>query len=365
MKENYLEIDSDADLNYLSDSSNFSDFELSSECDEMIESSDNDDNNNNSVPYDLKSALISWQIEYFINRGAMNKLLCLLREAGHEDLPKDARNLQRTKKTQINQYDPGEYYHYRLEKGRKDEISKETDPNIKVKLNIDGLPISKSTNRTLWPIQGCIAHEYEQFIIGVYHFTSKPSSVNNYLKPLINECINLKNQGFELDGKHYNYLVKIIICDSYVLRIKQHNGLNEEHHMGLSPFETIDINMITSFPLDCMHLISLGVTKLLIRLWLEVNLRFSVMKTKRLSESFTSLKPYVPEEFNRKSESILNYGFWKATTLIFFLLYAGPFILGDYLDDDLVNNCNCLSCAIRILCIQNITDQIKNLPKNY
>ncbi|KAL7296889.1 hypothetical protein TKK_0010279 [Trichogramma kaykai] len=357
----HLEIESDGDINYFSDSSNFSDSELFSECDdEMIESSDNDDgDDNNPVPYDLKSALKSWQIEHFINRGAMNKLLCLLREAGHKDLPKDARTLQRTKrKTLINQCDPGEYYHYGLEKALKDKISKETDPNIKVKLNIDGLPISKSTKRTLWPIQGCIAGEHEPFIIGVYHGTSKPSSVDDYLKPLINECANLKNEGFELDGKHYNFLVKSIICDSpaasYVLCIKQHNGyfacrkcmvegdydsrmefledaqlrtdtnfrnrLNEEHHKGLSPFETLDINMITFFPLDYMHLVCLGVTKLLIRLWLKVNPRFSAIKTERFSESFTSLKPYVPKEFNRKPESILNYRFWKATTLRFFML---------------------------------------------
>ena len=108
--------------------------------------------------------------------------------------------------------------------------------------------------------------------------------------------------------------------------------------------------MVKQFPLDYMHLICLGVTKLLIVLWLKYKPKLSTYQIHQLSTAFTDLKKYVPKEFNRKPQSLTDLSHWKATVFRFFLLYAGPLILDGFIPDDMVKHFNFLSCAIRILC---------------
>jgi hypothetical protein len=136
------------------------------------------------------------------------------------------------------------------------------------------------------------------------------------------------------------------------------NRSNEEHHKATSPFEILPIDMINAFPLDYMHLICLGVTKLLITLWLKVIPGFSTVQTQLFSDSFIAISKFVPKDFNRKPQSLLELQYWKATNFRFFLLYAGPIILKGFLPNDFILHFNHLSCAIRILC--HPTDYSRN-----
>lgn len=64
-----------------------------------------------------------------------------------------------------------------------------------------------------------------------------------------------------------------------------------------------------------------------------------------------TLGQWMPKEFNRKPQSLLDLCRWKATVLRFFLLYAGPIILNtDIIPEEYICHFNALSCAIRILC---------------
>ena len=103
----------------------------------------------------MKSELADWKTRNCISREPTNELLQILIAAGHTDLPKDARTLVYTpKKTRISECPPGEYFHHGLEEALKEMITNNPGipTNIEIDVNIDGLPITKTTKRTLWPI---------------------------------------------------------------------------------------------------------------------------------------------------------------------------------------------------------------------
>lgn len=75
------------------------------------------------------------------------------------------------------------------------------------------------------------------------------------------------------------------------------NTCDEEHHITRSPLTVLDINMISSFPHDYMHLVCLGVMRRLLDLWTSGPLKTRLHKVVKLSQNLLSLKNYVPSEF--------------------------------------------------------------------
>lgn len=60
--------------------------------------------------------------------------------------------------------------------------------STKLKLNIDGLPITKNTSSQFWSILGVIvANFYIEFIISIYHGNMKSQDVDVFLKPFVDE----------------------------------------------------------------------------------------------------------------------------------------------------------------------------------
>lgn len=139
---------------------------------------------------------------------------------------------------------------------------------------------------------------------------------------------NYKDEGIIIDGMRYNVTLRCVICDSparsYVKCTKQFNGyfscdkcneegefrdrmvflseplsaplrtddtfrsrMNEEHHIGISPFESLPIDMVKQFPLDSLHVVHLGVMKSQLMSWLDNRRRpkFSSRAIQKLSDS--------------------------------------------------------------------------------
>ena len=85
---------------------------LSSDDDGHESATSNEDTSEDEM-YNLKNELSYWYQDSSVTGEAMNKLLLVLREAGHSELPKSYRKLLNTpKKTIINSCSPGEYFHY-------------------------------------------------------------------------------------------------------------------------------------------------------------------------------------------------------------------------------------------------------------
>jgi len=96
-------------------------------------------------------------------------------------LPKDARTILQTcpDKVAAQTVAGGLYYHFGLANGLGnilDEFGVEDDSVIKLQINIDGLPIFKSTNSQFWPILGLLTNcvKREPFVIGLFYGNSKP-----------------------------------------------------------------------------------------------------------------------------------------------------------------------------------------------
>lgn len=100
----------------------------------------------------------------------------------------------------------------------------------------------------------------------------------------------------------------------------------------MSPFEDLDLGMITSFPLDYMHLVLLGVFKRLIQIWCGtwnkkkgIRHKLSYKDLREIDRRIKAIRHTYPNEFHRIPTG-LKGGNLKAVELRSLLLYTGPAI---------------------------------------
>lgn len=112
----------------------------------------------------LQDRLHTWAIEYDVTPKSLTALLHILREEGHHKLPNDARTLLDTPKEKMI-HENGQYFHYGLQRALSERLRYDTSINntIVININIDGLPLSKSSQSQLWPILVQINNVTEPF----------------------------------------------------------------------------------------------------------------------------------------------------------------------------------------------------------
>ncbi|XP_077259673.1 uncharacterized protein LOC143896004 [Temnothorax americanus] len=172
---------------------------------------------------DLRYFLYHWAITYQIRQNALTNLLHGLKKYGHDDLPSDARTLLHTpKKTTVSFVGSGLYSHYGLKKGLIVQLKcfeQNKIPNdIALHLNIDGLPLSKSSPSQVWPILVKIVNypyaACDPFAVGIFHGNRKPEDVNLFLQPTIIEYLELSNTGFIFNNQRYRVFIKLFAADT-------------------------------------------------------------------------------------------------------------------------------------------------------
>lgn len=102
----------------------------------------------------LKQALRSWAIERNINKRSVTALLSILRSAGINSLPADCRTLLQTpRKVEIIDLAGGKYWHNGLQNCLTRVFSKLSfNLCVELNVNVDGLPLFKSSPLEFWPI---------------------------------------------------------------------------------------------------------------------------------------------------------------------------------------------------------------------
>jgi hypothetical protein len=348
----------------------------------------------------ISEQLAAWAVGDNIPQASLTRLLHIL-SIKLPELPTDARTLLKTnRKVNTRTVAGGEYYYfgvkYWLQKllgsNRSSTLISE---NLNLHVNIDGIPLFKSCNTSLWPILGMFAElGGTPFPIALFCSKSKPSSLSDYLHDFITEMNDLCVNGYthvDLVETVYRVYLCAVICDAparaFVKCIKPHSGYDScercvqigvwcnkvtlpnlsaplrtdkgflsrqdlKHHTGKSPFVDIEsFNMVSGFPLDYMHLVCLGVVRRLINLWINGprNCKIGHMQITTVNDRFADLRGHIPREFARKPRSLYEYKQWKATELRLFLIYTGPICLKGILSAERYSHFMDFSVAMRLL----------------
>ena len=334
----------------------------------------------------VRNKLCKWAVKHKEKHSSVTSLLTILREHPcFEKFPRHARTMLETprKSRPIIQMSPGSYVHFGLESGVRCYVNqkKTVESPLKLRIGIDGVPVSKNPELNAWPILCSIYPDGGIFVIGVYHGPSKPESVSDYLSRFINDINNLKNIGIKVNDTVYYGEIMFIICDlvakTYLLSTTLHSGyfscfkckvkgktlyhrrcfpeincekrtdkemrskLGEnsgtDNRTSLTPLEKIpNLNLIHQIPLDYMHLLCLGVVRALIdyfvfglrlRKYKVDNKRWTPLQLAQANSYLNGIKNFIPVEFGRKPALLQKCHKWKALNSRLFVGYIGPQVL--------------------------------------
>jgi len=391
-------------------SNDFSDEFESSVCsdDESLFRNDEIEEEEISAESTLSDQMTDWAICFSINLNALSALLRILKPF-HSELPLDGRTLLNTQTTyDIKTFsDGGKYFHF----GLRDIIvnllkncEKKSVNHIKLQVNIDGLQLFKSTSTQFWPILGLTSLNKSPFVIGLYCGTSKPS-INEYLSDFIEEFKEIKKNKITYNSDIVDVSIDCFICDApakaYIKQIKGHNAyygcdkckqegkyiknrmtfpntenplrtdeefcqmIDEDHHKDVTPLHEICDYLVTGCVIDYMHLLCLGVVKRMISFWMkgpiEKRIRLHNNDVRKISNHIVSLRHTLPSDFSRKPRSIFEVDRWKATEFRQLLLYTGPLVFKDVLEESIYKHFLLLFVGIHIL----MNDELNSSCNDY
>jgi len=303
----------------------------------------------------LSDLLASWSCEFSVKQNAVDKLLKILQLARHK-VPSTARSLLKTTKHVSISEKSGMQYVYldirkqlqRFVEAIPSKVLESLGNTLEISLNIDDLPLFKSSSTSVWPILCAIVSvtPANVFPVALACGQTKPSNLeflndtirdlNNLLtgssSVIVGDCkikIQLRCIVCDAPAKAMVKAVKLYSgyegCDKCVQRghwvgrmtypdvssveLRTDKSFREKdqiaHHHNTSPFCELPIDMINCFPIDYMHQCCIGVMKKLLITWLrgKANVRMSAGQAHQISEKLTALRRYVPKSFARKPRS--------------------------------------------------------------
>ena len=179
----------------------------------------------------VRERLAEWATQYNISHAATTAFLVILKPF-LLDIPSDARSLSTPKKLVLSLLGVVnttilEYLILKASKVVLDDI-----PGIlMLHINIDGVPLSKSSNLCLWLILGMFKEIpwLGVLTLGIFSGKSKPNPVNDYLQAFVDDMLTVVRTGIHFHGKHINIaLPDAFICDApaqaFMKNTKGHTG---------------------------------------------------------------------------------------------------------------------------------------------
>lgn len=162
--------------------------------------------------------LQKWAVKFGIKQNALKDLMSLLDIRIPNVFPKDPRTfLKNDRIIEIVPMGEGQYWHNGFRECLEQAFTAiQHLNNISIKINVDGLPIYKSSKDELWPILFNIeeASSIQPMIIGIYCGKSKPSNVTSFLNPFVAEMEDVLKHGVMINGHTFAVSIRGFICDS-------------------------------------------------------------------------------------------------------------------------------------------------------
>lgn len=201
----------------------------------------------------FKSGLSKWAIQHNVPHTHLRSLISMCNETLQFQLPSDPRSIFQTpRSTMVRKCGSGDglYWHRGLRDCLHSKLQNRTGlpKKISLNVNIDGLPISKSSNAQFWPILFNIheLHSIEPGIVGIfcgtgkniftrnfyilftnkkvtnfdtylhiiYFIAAKPSSLTDYLNEFVEEMNALYDEGIVIDGQKIAVTIRAFVCDT-------------------------------------------------------------------------------------------------------------------------------------------------------
>jgi len=275
------------------------------------EGSDNEEDHDSLEEPTFVAKIAEWAARNSIKRNALNELLEILRRHTEYYIPKDGRTLLKTPRVTpaVNKCG-GQYIYFGIAAGVLKELARNAtvhsdSNNVALVVNVDGLPIYKSSSKEFWPIL-CSFSMCNPFIVALYFGRGKPHSVEEFLEDFLEEYKDLREHSLQYNGRTITFSIKAFICDaparSYLKCVKGHTAfdacerctikgvrkgegkggptvlyskynctlrteeqfrklqykdhpLKPDHQLKASPLINYGINCIQTFQLEYMHLV--------------------------------------------------------------------------------------------------------------
>lgn len=360
----------------------------------------------------LLQSLRVWASNHNVTHMCVKDLIQIVNPHVRNILPTDPRTLLKTPRTiSIEKISGGEFIYFGIETGISRRLGYTLSdcqfpiviqwqttsqfPILSLSIGIDGVPITKSSTKSFWPILGILnqVQNSSPFVIGLFCGMSKPTD-RAFLNQFINEAESLEKSGIKLGELQYNFKISCLLADapgrSLIKGCKQHNSYNScercvqegewlgrvilketnctlrtdenfckradpDHHVANTGSWDWPIGPVTQVVLDHMHLVFLGVAKKLLCYWVKGKLphRLSSKEVLSLSKNLLKLRPFIPRDFQRKPRALSELAHFKATEFRMFLLYTGIVVLGEVLSTTKFSNFLKLHSAMSILLSPN------------
>jgi hypothetical protein len=271
--------------------------------------------------------------------------------------------------------------------------------DLNIQINVDGLPLYKSSNVSLWPILMKIYNVTMPFPIALYCGIGKPK-LDTFLSKLCAELTDILTNHFSVNSYVFRISNVIFVCDTpartFCQCIKGHTAyfgcgycqqvgtyvnktiafscyagtsrsdisyfnFEENNQLSISPLASI-VPLMTNFPPDYMHVVLLGVTRKLFHFYFSrtkgkrLACRLSEQQITSLSADINFLRAYVPCEFQRKIRNFSELSHFKASEFRTYLLYFAPICFKNYLPDKYFKHFMLLHYSIYVFCSSNFQD---------
>lgn len=168
----------------------------------------------------LRNNIINWTLKYNINHLVLKGIVEIINERfDKEILPKDPRTLLKTPRmvTIVPIADEQYYWHNGIRFCLENLFSDLSNSiTISLNINMDGLPIYKSSREEFWPILFNIFEmpNVAPMVAGIYSGKSKPSNVAGFLMPMVNELKSILQEGIIINDNKITVKIRCFIADS-------------------------------------------------------------------------------------------------------------------------------------------------------